>query len=340
MGGHDGRRPAHRSGGVHPHHGLAHRPEGRGQVELGHHDALEHVRRLADDHGVDVATSPSRRPRGPGWPPRGRARRWRRPRAWPRAGSGPTPITAQRSAITPPFASAAGGLGGQGTDQVLLQTRPRGGVGQAPVDAVPSMIRSAASPMRTSPATMRPLAARAPPDGLTATASARPERVAQDQLLVGEGGVELGHVDGPPGSLPSAPKTPGTLGRQAGRGGCRQVARPEGVGLDAVVHARDPRRPFAQLGGPVPGGQHDGGGPVGDGRQGVAPQRGDHVVVGQQLLDGAGPRSPGRSGWPGRRAGCGRPRRRSRASVACPASIRACACRAARATGSGHSGAM
>ena len=53
-GGDDGRRPAHRSGGVDPEHRLAHGTEGVGEVELGLHDALEEVGGLAEDDGVDV----------------------------------------------------------------------------------------------------------------------------------------------------------------------------------------------------------------------------------------------------------------------------------------------
>ncbi len=53
-GGHDGGGAAHRSGRVDPEHGLAHRAEGVGEVELGLHHALEEVGSLAQHHGVDV----------------------------------------------------------------------------------------------------------------------------------------------------------------------------------------------------------------------------------------------------------------------------------------------
>src|SRR4051794_7520151 len=39
---------------VHAHHRLAHRTESVGEIELRHHHAFEHVRRLADDDRVDV----------------------------------------------------------------------------------------------------------------------------------------------------------------------------------------------------------------------------------------------------------------------------------------------
>ena len=48
------RRSADRARRVDPHHRLADRAEGVGKVQLGHHDALEEVGRLADHHGVDV----------------------------------------------------------------------------------------------------------------------------------------------------------------------------------------------------------------------------------------------------------------------------------------------
>ena len=53
-GGHDGGGATHRAGGVDPEHGLAHRTEGVGQIELRLHHALEEVGRLAQDHGVNV----------------------------------------------------------------------------------------------------------------------------------------------------------------------------------------------------------------------------------------------------------------------------------------------
>ena len=51
---HDAGGAADRAGGVDAEHGLAHRAEGVGEVELGLHHALEQVGGLAEDHGVDV----------------------------------------------------------------------------------------------------------------------------------------------------------------------------------------------------------------------------------------------------------------------------------------------
>ena len=45
---------ADRTGGVHPEHRLAHGAERVGEVQLGLHDALEQVGRLAEHDGVDV----------------------------------------------------------------------------------------------------------------------------------------------------------------------------------------------------------------------------------------------------------------------------------------------
>ena len=132
--------------------------------------------------------------------------------------------------------------------------------------AWPEAMRAAASPMRIRPADMSGLAASAPPDGLMVTAVVEPEGLAQDDLLVGEGGVQLGHVHravGHPGHL-------GRLGRRRRRG---EVAGPERVGLHPVVEAGDPHRAAPTSPGLVAGGQHDGGRPVGDRRQRVPTQR-------------------------------------------------------------------
>ena len=47
-------RPAHRARRVHPEQRFADGAERIREVQLGHHHALEQVRRLADHHGVDV----------------------------------------------------------------------------------------------------------------------------------------------------------------------------------------------------------------------------------------------------------------------------------------------
>ena len=57
MGGHHAGRAADAARGVHPQHRLAHRAERIGEVKLGHHHALEHVRGLADHDRVDVRPS-------------------------------------------------------------------------------------------------------------------------------------------------------------------------------------------------------------------------------------------------------------------------------------------
>ena len=85
----------------------------------------------------------------------------------------------------------------------------------------PREIRGAASPMRMSPAAIIGLAASAPPDGLTRTASAEPERLAQDQLLMRERRVQLGDVD-----LVS-PTAPACSPASAVDGDTRQIAHAE-----------------------------------------------------------------------------------------------------------------
>ena len=50
----DGGRPANRARSVNTEHRLADGTESARQIQLRHHDALEHVGGLAEDHGVDV----------------------------------------------------------------------------------------------------------------------------------------------------------------------------------------------------------------------------------------------------------------------------------------------
>ena len=93
--------------------------------------------------------------------------------------------------------------------------------------------------------------------------------MAQQQLLVGEGRLQLGDLDRPVGET-------GRLGRDAGRR--RVVEGPERrvVALGPVVEPGDPGRPLDQLAGPVAGGEHHRGGAVGDrrARRGGAAARG------------------------------------------------------------------
>jgi hypothetical protein len=56
----DRRRAPDAAGRVHPDHRLPGCPERIGEIELGHHRALEHVGCLADDDRVDVAPADAR----------------------------------------------------------------------------------------------------------------------------------------------------------------------------------------------------------------------------------------------------------------------------------------
>ena len=108
----------------------------------------------------------------------------------------------------------------------------------------PPKMWSAAYPMRHRPVAMIGLALSAPPDGLTVTSSPRPSTRAQQQLLVGERGLQLGHLD-------RAVAESGRLGGDAGRR--RVVEGPERrvVALGAMVEAGDVGRPLDELAGPV-----------------------------------------------------------------------------------------
>ena len=198
----------------------------------------------------------------------------------------------------------------------------------------PSVMRVAASPMRMSPAAMIGLAHSAPPDGLTSTSSPRPSAVAQDQLLVGERRVQLGDVDRCRRPTPAFARRPARSTATSVRS-----RSAEGGGLDAVVDAADPRRAVAELAGHVVGGEHHGGGAVGDRRAVVLAQRADEHRLGQQRSS---------AGWSPLQLGVRvveRRRARLRAttsaissSVTVPASSTARAWSAASDTESGHSG--
>ena len=71
------------------------------------------------------------------------------------------------------------------------------------------------------------------------------------------------------------------------------------MALRAVVETGDVGRPVDQAAGAVPGGQHHGGGPVGDGGHVVSPQGLAHVLLGQQGVDVAF--APGTHGHLGHR---------------------------------------
>src|SRR5579875_1283417 len=171
MGGDDGGGSPHRTGRVHPQDWLAHGTERRREVQLGHHDALEHVRGLADDHGLDVG------PVHPGILKGAHRRLAHEP--------GDGHVVALGLALGLPEPNHGTALGTHhaslpptGPDGVAARAHTRFCCRHGPevawataVSAVPSMIRCAASPMRTSPATISALAASAPPEGLTTVVS-------------------------------------------------------------------------------------------------------------------------------------------------------------------------
>ena len=234
VGGHDGGRAPDRPGGVHPQDRLAHRAQGRGQVELGHHHALEHVGGLADHHRVDVGPSRGRRPPG-----RASAASRTRPAietssrlalrlVWP------TPITAQPLGHQPASSTAT---------RFCWRQRARGGVGHRPGRRAVEDPRGGLADA-DQPAGHERVGGQGPARRVDVDALVEAEGLAHDDLLVGEGGVQLGHVD-------RSRSHPGLLARPGGRGRTGEVAGPEGVGLDAVVDAGDPGRalgPFAAPG--------------------------------------------------------------------------------------------
>ena len=217
---HDGGRPADRAGRVDAEHRLAHRAERRRQVELGHHDALEHVGGLADDDGVDVGEGQA-----------GVLERGHRGLAH-QAGDGDVLPLGLGHRLADPDDRAALRHHTPSRTQTRFCCRHGPEVACATArSAWPDQMARADSPMRMSPADIIGLAASAPPEGLTADAVAQPERLGEDQLLVGVGRVQLGHVD-------LLRPHPGLLARQLGRRRRGEVPGADRVRLDPVVDAR------------------------------------------------------------------------------------------------------
>ncbi len=150
----------------------------------------------------------------------------------------------------------------QDADEVLLQAADPAWRGQATRRRPFSATCSAASAMRTSPVAMIGLAAQRPAGRVDLGAVIQPERRREDQLLVGELRVQLGHLDRPV-------REPGVLGRlRGGRSRSSRSRTPGIVRFDAVVDAADPRGREPAGGRSCRacslGGEHHGDGPVGD----------------------------------------------------------------------------
>ena len=224
VGGHQGRRASDRAGGVHPDHGLAHRTERRGQVELGHHVALEHVGGLADDHGVDVA---------PVEVGVGQGHLGRLPH---QAGDGH--VVPLGLVVGLPHADDRAAL----CHHAPSRTQTRFCCRQGPEVAWATARRAWPARMRGGRLADADEAGRH--DRVGGQRPARrvddhpvveAERLAHDDLLWAKGAWSSATSTGP-----SA--TPATLGRLGGRRRGGQVAGAEGVGLHPVVDAGDPHR--------------------------------------------------------------------------------------------------
>ena len=96
-------------------------------------------------------------------------------------------------------------------------------------------------------------------------------------LLVGKGRGDLGHVH-------LARADAGLLCGDLGGTRAREVAHAQVLRLADVFESPDPRGPAGELARPVPGGQHDRRGAVGDRGAVVPPQRRDQIGLGEQLL--------------------------------------------------------
>ena len=196
-------RSADRAGGVHADQRLAGGADGVGHEQLGHHHALEEVGRLADHHGVDVV---ERRTRVGQRLVDGLAHQavhrhvlplgdvLRLPGAEHR-GQLPRHVVCFPSRTATRFCCSAGPL------VACASTRC----------AEPLKMCCAAKPMRSSPAENIGLAASVPPDGFTFVDDGKPDGLGEDQVLVGERRVDLGHLDR------ADVAARGRLGRRRGR---------------------------------------------------------------------------------------------------------------------------
>ena len=259
---------AHAAGGVHAEHRLAGRAERVRHVELGLHHAFEQVGRLPEDDRVDVAP--------------------RHLRVLERAGGGFADQAGERhvapTRLVMRLADADdGGWFPAHESPSRMQTRfcCRHGpdVECASVRCLsPSTMWRAASEMRTSPVAMIGFAASAPPDRFTGTESSSPSDLPQEELLVGERGLQLGEFDRPVGD-------PRGLGGDAGRRRVGEVAQRRVVALGAVVETGDPRGTLPELLRTTRGREHHRARTVADRRQVVATQWCAHVLLFEQLVD-------------------------------------------------------
>ena len=207
----DRRRAADRAGRVHAQQRLADGAERLGEVQLGHHHALEQVGRLADDDGVDVGEGELRVLERAVDGLAQQARRSRRPRAWPGGGSGRRPgrlrAPCRPSGSVPPSRTRG--------SAAAPARRSRG---RARAATRPAQMRRAASPMRTSPEANIGLRASAPPDGLTVTSSPSPSSRRRISSWWEKGACS---------SAVSTPAAPAASPASAGAGGAGQVAGAE-----------------------------------------------------------------------------------------------------------------
>ena len=231
---------------MHPQQRLAGGAERLGQEELGHHHALEQVGGLADDDRVDLVE--------------GQAGVLERAVHRLAAQAGHRDVLALGAVVGLADADDGGGLlahraSSRRLSSSMVHTRFCWRAG--PDVACASVRRRLARPdpawrprrrgcrrRRTSGCS-----ASAPPDGLIADVVAQPELAAQDQLLVAERRVQLGHldaVDAEPAARPPRPTASGS-----GRGS------PMLIGSTTCASPVIQAGRSADVAGPVAGGEHD-----------------------------------------------------------------------------------
>ena len=206
--------------------GLPDGAERLGEEQLGHHHALEQVGRLADDDGVDVVER--------------HVGVRERPVDGLAAQAGHRDVLALGAVVGLADADHGGGLLGHqfrpfqgGHRRFCWRAGPRRRVADRLADLAGPDPRGGLADADAAAGEHRVAGERAA-RGVDRDVVGEAELAAQDQLLVAERRVQLGHLDAGRGRAPAAAR--------GGRGGAGQVAGAHAHRVDVVREPRDPRR--------------------------------------------------------------------------------------------------
>ena len=191
-------------------------------------------------------------------------------------------------------------------DQVLLQRGTAGGVPErASGPAGHDRLRRHPDPRQ--PGGEHRVAAQRAARGVDRHPVAEPQRLAQQDLLVGERRVQFGYLDAAIAAARPAARPLPPPGRARRRRHGQQVPRAQRPRVDPVREPGDPGRPRAQLPGPRRRRDDHHRGPVADRGAVVRPQRFGHVRAAPATRRPRPPRTPAPAGWPAPPPGCARP---------------------------------